>query len=129
MIGRERVVAEETPSQMCSARWLTQYGAPRGLQNLARAAQQLTGDKEGNEDVREPGELPVACDEIVLVAAVGVAGRVRVVLEEVDVARDSFLVQASFGVHQESFENALACFVVRDQFGHIVTFGCRVFRM
>ena len=24
MIGRDRVVAEETPSQMCSARWLTQ---------------------------------------------------------------------------------------------------------
>jgi hypothetical protein len=24
MIGRERVVAELTPSQMCSARWLTQ---------------------------------------------------------------------------------------------------------
>ena len=24
MIGRDRVVAEDTPSQMCSARWLTQ---------------------------------------------------------------------------------------------------------
>ena len=29
MIGRERVVALETPSQMWSARWLTQYVAPR----------------------------------------------------------------------------------------------------
>src|ERR1700722_7787316 len=31
MIGRDRVVAEDTPSQMCSARWLTQYTAPRGV--------------------------------------------------------------------------------------------------
>ena len=31
MIGRDRVVALETPSQMCSARWLTEYDAPRGV--------------------------------------------------------------------------------------------------
>ena len=30
MMGRERVVADETPSQMCSARWDRQYWAPRG---------------------------------------------------------------------------------------------------
>ena len=31
MIGRERVVALETPSQMCSARCETLYDAPRGV--------------------------------------------------------------------------------------------------
>jgi hypothetical protein len=31
MIGRLRVVAEETPSQMCSARWEIEYVAPRAL--------------------------------------------------------------------------------------------------
>ena len=31
MIGRDRVVALDTPSQMCSARWLTQYIAPRAV--------------------------------------------------------------------------------------------------
>ena len=31
MIGRLRVVAEETLSQMCSARWLTLYSAPRAV--------------------------------------------------------------------------------------------------
>jgi hypothetical protein len=30
MIGLERVVADETPSQMCSARWAMQKTAPRG---------------------------------------------------------------------------------------------------
>ena len=31
MIGRDRVVADETPSQMCSARWAMQYIAPRAV--------------------------------------------------------------------------------------------------
>jgi hypothetical protein len=31
MIGRLRVVALETPSQMCSARWETENIAPRGV--------------------------------------------------------------------------------------------------
>jgi hypothetical protein len=31
MMGRLRVVAEETPSQMCSARWAMQYIAPRAV--------------------------------------------------------------------------------------------------
>ena len=31
MMGRERVVAEDMPSQMCSARWLTQNMAPRAV--------------------------------------------------------------------------------------------------
>jgi hypothetical protein len=39
MIGRDRVVAEETPSQMCSARWLRQYTAPRGVCSTLPALQ------------------------------------------------------------------------------------------
>ena len=31
MIGRLLVVADDTPSQMCSARWLRQNVAPRGV--------------------------------------------------------------------------------------------------
>ena len=31
MMGRERVVALDTPSQMCSARWAMQYIAPRAV--------------------------------------------------------------------------------------------------
>ena len=31
MIGRLRVVADDTPSQMCSARWAMQYMAPRAV--------------------------------------------------------------------------------------------------
>ena len=31
MIGRDRVVALDTPSQMCSARWLIENIAPRAV--------------------------------------------------------------------------------------------------
>ena len=39
MIGRDLVVAEDTLSQMCSARWLTQYTAPRGVCSTLPAPQ------------------------------------------------------------------------------------------
>ena len=39
MIGRDRVVADETPSQMCSARWDRQYTAPRGVCSTLPAPQ------------------------------------------------------------------------------------------
>ena len=39
MIGRERVVADETPSQMCSARCDRQYTAPRGVCSTLPAPQ------------------------------------------------------------------------------------------
>jgi hypothetical protein len=52
-------------------------GAARGLQHLARAADELAGDEEGQQDVGDPGELPCPRDQVVLVAAVRVALRSR----------------------------------------------------
>ena len=46
--------------------------------------------------------------------AVRVAGRVGVVLEEVDLAPDPFLLQALFGRVNERLENPLAGLVVGD---------------
>ena len=39
MIGRDRVVAEDTPSQMCSARCAMQKTAPRGVARTLPAPQ------------------------------------------------------------------------------------------
>ena len=69
-------------------------GPPRRLEHLARAADQLPGDEERDEPLRQSGELATPLDEVVLVAAVRVAGRVGVVLEEVDVAEDALVAQA-----------------------------------
>ena len=124
MIGRDRVVALETPSQMCSARWLRQNAAAFGrLQHLARAADQLAGDQERQQDVGDPGELPGPHDEVVLVAAVGVSGRVGVVLEQVDVAADALVGQPLLGVDEQVLEDPLTRAVVGDQLDEVVALG------
>ena len=68
-------------------------------------------------------------DEVVLVAAVGVAGRVGVVLEQVDVAGDALLVQPLLGVDQQALEDPLARLVVHDEVGEVVALGRRVLRV
>jgi len=81
MIGRLLVVAEETPSQMCSARWLMQkHRSARRLQHLARPGVDLAGDEERDQHLGVVAEVVPATRQVVLVAAVGVPGRVGVVL-------------------------------------------------
>jgi hypothetical protein len=106
-----------------------EHRAARGLQHLAGTADQLPGDEERDEHVREPAELAVPADQVVLVAAVGVAGRVGVVLEQVDVAGDALVVQPLLGVHDEPFEDALTGLVVRDQALQRVALRGRVLRV
>ena len=101
----------------------------RGLQHLAGAADQLPGHQERDEDVGQPAELAVAGHQVVLVTAVGVAGRVGVVLEQVDVAGDALVVQPLLGVDEQPFEDALAGPVVGDQVGHRVALRRRVLRV
>jgi hypothetical protein len=83
-------------------------GAARGLQHLAGADDDLPADQERDEDVGEPAELAVPADQVVLVAAVAVAGGVGVVLEQVDVAGDALFGQALLGVDQQALEDPLA---------------------
>src|SRR5215467_1473258 len=68
----------ESPTITCSRR----NRSASGLQHLARTADDLPGDQERDQDVGQPAELPVPADQIVLVAAVGVARGVGVVLEQ-----------------------------------------------
>src|SRR5438093_1248830 len=56
--------------------------AARGLEHLAGARHDLPGDEEGDERLGQSLEAHVAAHEIVLVAAVRVAGRIGVVLEQ-----------------------------------------------
>ena len=104
-------------------------GAPRCLQHLPGAGDDLARHEERDEGVGQPLELPVPADEVVLVAAVGVAGRVGVVLEEVDVTGDALLLEALLGVDEQSLEDALPRLVVRDQRDDVVALGRRVLRV
>src|SRR5206468_1232236 len=101
----------------------------RRLEHLARPGEDLPGHEEGDEGLGESLERDVTRDQIVLVAAVGVTGRVGVVLEEQDVAGDPVLPQALLGLVQEVLDDALAGLVVDDQLGHVVALGRRVLGM
>ena len=90
-------------------------GAARGLQHLARPADELAGHEERQQDVGDAGELPRPGDEVVLVAAVGVARGVGVVLEQVDVAADALVDQPPLGVDQQVLEDPLTGLVVGDE--------------
>ena len=89
----------------------------------------LPGDEEGDQRLGEALEADVAADQVVLVAAVGVAGRVGVVLEEQDVAGDPVLAQALLGLVQQVLDDPLAGLVVDDQLGDVVALGRGVLRV
>src|SRR5664279_6591717 len=102
-------------------------GRPAGCGgDLAGATGDLTADQERNQDVGQPLKLSRSSDQVVLVAAVGVAGRVGVVLEDVDLAGNTLVTNPLLGVGDKSLDNALSSFVMGDQLSDVVTFGCRV---
>ena len=87
MIGRERVVAlRDALPDVLGALGDAVLRAARPVQDLACAAVDLPGHEERDQHVGHARELAVAGDQVVLVAAVGVAGRVGVVLEQVDLS-------------------------------------------
>ena len=127
MIGRDRVVrrGHALPDVLGPLGQAVDRPA-RGLQHLAGAADQLAGDQEREQHVGDPGELAGPGDQVVLVAAVGVAGRVGVVLEQVDVAADALVDEPALGVDEQVLEDPLAGLVVRDQLAQRVALGRRV---
>src|SRR5713101_8522364 len=106
-----------------------ELGPPDRSQDLARAREDLAGHEEGNEAGGEGLEGDVAASQIVLVAAVGVPDRIRVVFEGEDGSGESLLVDEAAGPDQEVGDDAIAGLVVSHQFSEVVAFGGRVFRM
>jgi hypothetical protein len=129
MIGRDRVVADDALPDVLGPLADAVHRAARSLQHLARAADDLPGNQERDEDVRQPAELPMPAYQVVLMAAVGVARGVRVVLEQVDVACDALLAQPPVGVDQQPLQDPLARLVVRDQVEDVVALGRGIFGM
>src|SRR5271165_1079659 len=105
------------------------HRAPRRLQHFARAADDLPGDQERDQDVGQPAELAVPADQVVLVAAVGVARGVGVVLEQVDVPGDALLAQPPVGVDEQPLQDPLPRLVVGHEVEHVVAFGRGVLRV
>ena len=87
MIGRLSVVSRPTSTSKKSARWLIWKPSPRPSSadaDAARAGDHLAGDEERREVPDDVGEGRLALHQVVLVAAVGGALVVGVVLVELD---------------------------------------------
>ncbi len=106
-----------------------EHRAPRGLQHLARARVDLARDEERDEHVGELGEVALALDEVVLVAAVRVARAVGVVLEEEHLAAYALFAEALLRALDEALEDAFSGLVVDDEVADRVALGCRVLGM
>ena len=100
--------------------------SPGRLQHLSGAGVDLAADEERDQDFGVVAEVVVAIGQVVLVAAVRVASRVGVVLEQVDRPADRFLGEALLGRLDELFEDPLPRLVVDDEVVQRVTLGRRV---
>ena len=100
-----------------------EHRAPGRLQHLARAGEDLAAHEERDEHLGVVGEVVAPARQVVLVAPVGVAGRVGVVLEQVDDAADALLAQPGLGPGHELVEDALPRLVVRHEIGDRVALG------
>ena len=114
---------------MCGALADAVHGAARRLQYLSGAADHLPGHQERRQDARQPPQILMPRDQVVLMAAVRVPGGVRVVLEQVDVPADPLRAQPVAGVRHQPLQDPLARLVVRDQVDHAVALRGGVFGM
>ena len=100
-----------------------EHRATRRLQHLAGAGEDLAAHEERDEDLGVVGEVVAAARQVVLVAPVGIARRVGVVLEQVDDAPDALLAQARLGAGDEMVEDPLPRLVVGHEVGDRVALG------
>ena len=122
--GRGRQAVPGAPGRPAEA----VHGAARCLHYRARAADELPGDQERDQDVGQPAELAAPGDQVVLLAAGRAARRVGAGLEHRDIAGVAFLAQPLAGVLEQSFQDPLARLVVHDQVRHAAALRRRVFR-
>src|SRR5712691_6373144 len=106
-----------------------ELGSADRLQDFAGAGEYLAGHKEGNEPGGEALEPDVTARQIVLVTAVGVPDRIRVVLEGEDGRSEILLPEQAAGAEQEVRDDALAGLVVDHQIADLVGLGGRVLRV
>src|SRR6185295_9539299 len=89
----------------------------------------LPRDEERNELLRDLPKIDVAAHEEVFMTPVGIAERVRIVLENVDFPGQTFFPQSFFSRRQAGFKESLTGFIVDDEIENVVTLGGGVFRM
>ena len=106
-----------------------ELGLAGQLQYLARASEYLPGDKERDQLFGDFPKVHVPAHQKILVTAVGVAERIGVVLEDIDLTGEAFFAQAFLGGRQARFEQALTRLVVDHQIFDVVTLRGGIFGM
>ena len=104
-------------------------GAIRTRLDLAGSREDLTGYQKRNQPFHEAGEGRVARDEVVLVTAVRVPGRVRVVLERPNPSLDTVFRQPVVGAAHELVDDSLPCTVIGDEIEEVVALRRGVLRV
>ena len=87
-------------------------GATRCLEYLAGSCEYLPRDKEWNEMLLILVWLSTSSREIVLMTTVRVAGRIGVVLEQINGSADSLFFETLFRTNKQLFEFALSRLVM-----------------
>src|SRR5713226_2316957 len=106
-----------------------ELGPADRAQDLTGASEDLTSHEEGDEAGGDALEGHITASQIVLVAAVRVPDRIRVVFEGQDGFSEPLLVEEAAGPEQEVCDDAFASLVVSHQIGDVVGFGGRIFRV
>ena len=95
--------------------------------NLARPGKDLARHKEGNELGSELTKTHTAVHQVVLMAAVCVAGRIRIILENRNPSKKSIGLHLSLCCNREPFNNPFTRFIMAYEVAHIIAFRRRIF--
>ena len=101
----------------------------RGAEDFPSSRDDLARNQEGDKSLSESKKIRGPVDEKVLVATVGIARGVGVVLEQIDVASDALFSKSLLGIHTEPFQDPLPRTIVSDQLLHAVAFRSRILRV
>jgi len=106
----------------------TKVGPPsRRSGYLARSAEDLARNEKRNEELFVSANILIALGAVVLVAAIGVASRIGVVLEEVDLAPMTLLVELALGTRNKALQDPLPRHFLGNEVIEVVAFGRGVF--
>src|ERR1051326_8517037 len=97
----------------------------RALEDLARDRIDLSGDEKGDQLLRHLPKIDVPPHEIILMASIGVAKRIGIVLKDIDLSRETFFPEALLRGWEARLQQALSCLVVNHQIQDTVALGRR----
>ena len=101
----------------------------RHLEHLPRAREHLPRHEKWDQLLRHLPKIHIPAHQIIFMAAVGIAQRIRIVLENINLSRKPFLTQPLLRRRQAGLQQPLARLVVDHEVRNVVALGRGVFGM